>query len=174
MTNGGVLRMIMGMKTKRKLSSTGFTSNSMLCSLALLCLAGFFLVSCASAPQYPVYSTPTTKVLPASYEDVFKSALAVLKRDARLELHTIDKAGRFLAWEKTSGFIFFRHRTILDVELRPEGADATNISMKLTAEDYEMGGFKREAGWYPSSTVDPFLGEDIMGLIEKEVAKSKS
>ena len=166
--------MIRGMKTKKKLLSTGFPSNSMLCSLALLYLAGFCLVSCASAPQYPVYPTPTTKVLPAPYEDAFKSILAVLKHDDRLELHTIDKAGRFLAWEKTSGFVFFRQRTVLDIELRPEGSDKTNISMKLTAEDYEMGGFRREAGWYPSSTVDTFLGEDIMGLIEKEVAKSKS
>lgn len=146
----------------------------MLCGLVLLCLAVFSLVSCASAPQYPVYPEPTTKVLPASYEDAFKSALAVLKHDARLELHTIDKAGRFLAWEKTSGFIFFRHRTILDIELESEGAGATKISMKLTAEDYEMGGFRREAGWYPSSIVDTFLGEDIMDLIEKEVSKPKS
>jgi hypothetical protein len=100
--------------------------------------------------------------------------LAVLKHDDRLELHTIDKAGRFVAWEKTSGFVFFRQRTVLDIELRPEGTDGTLIIMKLTAEDYEMGGYRHEAGWYPSSEVDTVLGQDVMGLIEVKVAESKS
>jgi hypothetical protein len=154
-----------GVDLFRKFSFFGFI---------LLCVTGLLLASCASAPEYPVYPQPTTKILPFSYEDTFKSALAVLKRDERLELHTIDKAGRFLAWEKTTGFILFRHRTILDIELKPEGPDATKVTMKLAAEDYETGGLTREAGWYPSSMVDTTLGEDIMGLIEKEAANSSS
>ncbi len=114
------------------------------------------------------------KIVPADFDRAFKAALAVLREDARLELHTIDKAGRFIVLEKATGFIFFRHRTILDVALEPAGPDKTRITMKLKAENYEMGGLTREAGWYPSSEVDTFLGEDIMGLIEKRVAQASS
>jgi hypothetical protein len=94
---------------------------------------------------------------------------AVLQEDRRLVLHTLDKAGRFIAVEKTGGFIFFRHRTILDITLEPVGPEETKIAMSLSAEDYEMGGFTRPAGWYPSPGVDFFLGEDVMNLIEKKI-----
>ena len=165
--------MMWHMKTNVRFSGLGFRIyNPRL--VILLCLAGLVFVSCASAPEYPIYPAPTTRTLSAGYDDAFKATLAVLRGDERLELHTIDKKGKFLAWEKTAGFIFFRHRTILNIELEPSGAGETKITLKLKAEDYEMGGFTREAGWYPSSRVDTFLGEDIMGLIEKEVAKSKS
>jgi len=157
------------MKTTKRISGTGIVLRATFCGLALV-----FLVSCASSPKYPVYPEPTTRVLPASFDEVFRSALTVLKHDDRLELHTIDKAGRFVAWEKTSGFIFFRHRAVFDIGLSREGENATKISMKLSAEDYETGGLTREAGWYPSSRIDAVLGEDIMNLIEQEVAKSQS
>jgi hypothetical protein len=139
---------------------------------AAVCMACFVFFSCASAPEYPVYSPPTTRVLPADFDEVFKAALSVLREDARLELHTIDNAGRFIAMEKVAGFIFFRHRTILDIRLEPVERGETKISMILRAEDYEMGGFTRPAGWYPSHDVDTFLGEDILGLIEKRVGRA--
>jgi len=140
-------------------------------AVAAVLLVAVLFASCISAPEYPVYPPPATKALPAGFDDAFKAALSVLREDARLELHTIDKAGRFIAMEKVSGFVFFRHRTVLDIRLEPVGPAETKISVKLTAEDYEMGGFTREAGWYPSSNVDTFLGEDIMGLIGKRVAQ---
>ena len=166
--------MMDGMKTEMKLSTAGFSFKSMLLSLALVCLVGLVFVSCASTLEYSAYPAPTTMTLSAGYDDAFKATLAVLRRDERLELHTIDKAGRFLAWEKTAGFIFFRHRNILNIELESSGDAETKVTLKLKAEDYEMGGFTHEAGWYPSPRVDTFLGADIMGLIEKEIAKSKS
>ncbi len=166
--------MMDGMKTEMKSSNAGFPFDYMLRSLTLLCLAGLLFVSCASAPEYPVYPAPMTTTLSAGYDDVFQASLAVLRRDERLELHTIDKAGRFLVWEKTAGFVFFRHRTVLNIEIEPSGETETKVTLKLKAEDYEMGGFTHEAGWYPSPRVDTLLGADIMGLIEKEIAKSKS
>ena len=144
--------------------------SSVLAATAIVLLAGALLASCASAPAYPVYPPPLTKALPADFDDAFKAALSVLRDDDRLDLHTIDKAGRFIAMEKAGGFVFFRHRTVLDIRLEPVGPAETKISVKLKAEDYEMGGFTREAGWYPSPRVDEFLGEDILGLIEKRLA----
>ena len=144
--------------------------SSMLAATTIVLLAGVLLASCASAPEYPVYSPPLTKSLPADFDDAFNAALSVLRDDGRLDLHTIDRAGRFIAMEKAAGFVFFRHRTVLDIRLEPVGPAETKISVKLKAEDYEMGGFTREAGWYPSPRVDEFLGEDILGLIEKRLA----
>jgi hypothetical protein len=112
-----------------------------------------------------------TKVLPASFQETFDAARSVLNEDRRLVLHTVDNAGRFVAWEKTGGFIFFQHRTVLDIRLEPVGPEETKIAMHLRAEAYEMGGLTRPADWYPSSDVDTFLGEDIMGLIENKAAK---
>ena len=109
--------------------------------------------------------------LPAGFVDAFKATRTVLREDPRLVLDTLDKAGRFIAFEKVGGFIFFRHRTILDIKLESLGPEETKITLRLNAEDYEMGGLTRPAGWYPSSEVDTFLGEDIMNLIEREIAK---
>ena len=141
-----------------------------LATIAIVMLAGVLFASCASAPEYPVYPPPLTKALPADFDDTFEAALSVLREDGRLDLHTIDKAGRFVAMEKATGFVFFRHRTVLDIGLEPVGPAETKISVKLKAEDYETGGFTHEAGWYPSPRVDEFLGEDILSLIEKRLA----
>lgn len=166
--------MMNGMKAKVKFSDAGPLRIHTLCASAVLCLVGLVLASCASAPEYPVYPAPTTRIVSVGFESAFMAALKVLREDARLDLHTIDKAGKFLAWEKTSGFMFFRHRTVFDIALEPVGEDKTKITMTLRAENYDMGGFTREAGWYPSSEVDAFMGEDILSLIEKEIAKAAS
>jgi hypothetical protein len=97
--------------------------------------------------------------------DAFMTTKAVLQEDPRLDLHTLDKAGRFIAYEKVGGFIFFRNRTILDIRLEPVSPAETKIAMSMEAENYEMGGFTRPAGWYPSPEVDTFLGEDILHVI---------
>lgn len=136
----------------------------------LALLVGIALASCASPPEYPAMPPPTTKVLPSSFQETFDAARSVLDEDQRLVLHTVDNAGRFVVWEKTGGFIFFQHRTILDIRLEPVGPEETKVTMRLSAEKYEMGGLTRPADWYPSSDVDTFLGEDIMDLIEKEIA----
>ena len=135
----------------------------------LTCVA---LCSCASGPDYPSFPPPITKDVHSSLLDTFLAAKTVMDNDPRLDLQTLDKAGRLIAFEKTSGFIFFRHRTIIDINLKPVGPQETSIIMNLSAEDYEMGGLTRPADWYPSAKVDTFLGEDILSLIEKELAKS--
>jgi len=163
--------MIGSMKEER-LSETSRSCAPAFRGLILICLAGAFLASCASAPPYPLYPAPTTRVVPAGFDDAFMAALTVLRNDERLELDTIDKAGRFIAMEKTSGFIFFRHRTILDMTLEPVGEKETKIVMKLKAEDYEMGWFTLESGWYPSPGVDESLGAEIMDLVEKNLAET--
>jgi hypothetical protein len=138
----------------------------------VVCLLGIVFSSCASAPRYPVYPPATSSVVTADFDKVFHAALDTLREDARLDLHTIDKAGRFIALEKPAGFIFFRSRTILDITLESAGPGETKIIMNIKAEDYEMGGLTREAGWYPSSEIDAQLGEDVMALIEQRVAQT--
>jgi hypothetical protein len=129
-------------------------------------------ISCASAPTYPVYPPPTIKVIPVEYQVAFKTTRGALLDDPRLEIHTIDTAGRIIALEKTSGYIFWQQRTILDFFLEPIDPKQTRIIMYLRAEGYEWGGLTRPAGWYPSPEVDTFLGEDILGLIEKAAAQA--
>lgn len=137
----------------------------------MILLVAIALVSCASPAEYPDMPPPMTKVVPANFEKTFDVARSVLNEDQRLVLHTVDNAGRFVAWEETGGFIFFQHRTVLDIRLESAGPEETKVTMHMSAEKYEMGGLTRPAGWYPSSDVDNFLGEDIMSLIEQEVAK---
>ncbi|MBI4831965.1 MAG: hypothetical protein HY801_10520 [Candidatus Lindowbacteria bacterium] len=155
-----------------KKSITCAKSAAVLAFLASLgCLV---LASCASAPpQYPAAYAPQPKTAPVELETVFQTARRVLNNDGRLVVDTVDKAGRFIAYEKTSGLIFLRHRTILDIRLEAVGPDQTKISVSAKAQDYEIGGFTREAGWYPSTNVYEFLVNDIMGLIEKETLKAK-
>lgn len=136
----------------------------------LAILVGAAALSCASPPVYPEPPPPLTAVLPLGFEDAFHTTRRVLKDDPRLVLDTIDNAGRFIAVEKTGGFIFFRHRTVLDIRLEPAETDQTKLTMRLSAEDYEMGGLTRPAGWYPSSEVDIFLGEDILNIIESKAS----
>jgi hypothetical protein len=111
------------------------------------------------------------KTLPVGFEDAFQAARTAMNEDPRIFLHTVDKAGRLVAYERTSGFIFFQHRTVLDLKLEPTSPEETRLTMQMGAEAYELGGLTRSAGWYPSAEVDIFLGEDIMNLIEKKAAK---
>lgn len=96
----------------------------------------------------------------------------VFLEDGRLEIHTIDPAGRIVVYEKTGGFIFWQHRTILDFFWEPQGTDQTKVTMFLRAEAYESGGLTRPAGWYPSPDVDTFLGDDVLGLITKRAEQA--
>ncbi len=138
--------------------------------LALLALAA--VVSCASAPEYPTYPPPTSATLPVDQQVAFRTIRDLLLSDPRLEIHTIDTAGRIVAREKTSGFIFLQNRTILDFFLQPADTNQTKITMFLRAEKYDSGGLTMPAGWYPSSNVDTFLGEDVLGLIEQATAQA--
>jgi len=140
---------------------------------AIIVMTCTVVFSCASAPEYPVFPPPISKNVSAGLLDTFLAASDVMKADPRLDLHTLDKSGRLIAFEKTSGFIFFRHRTIIDINLESIGPEETKIMMHLSAENYETGGLSRPADWYPSAEVDTFLGEDILNLIEKELAKRK-
>ena len=145
----------------------GTASLNKILAMLAICLLSLVSVSCASTPAYPVYPPAVTKAVPADFDRTFRAALVVLREDERVDLHTIDKVGKFVAMEKATGFIFFRHRTILEFVLESAGPNETKITMQLKAEDYEMGGFTHEAGWYPSSSIDTFLGEDVLGLIEQ-------
>jgi hypothetical protein len=145
--------------------------SSRLLLLALIpLLAG--ALSCASVPEYPSSTPPISKILPVNEKEAFQLVREVLMEDPRLELHTVDTGGRLVAREKTSGFIFWQHRTILDFLLQPAGDNQTKITMILKAEQYESGGLTRPAGWYASPDIDAFLGEDILGLIEKRVRET--
>lgn len=140
--------------------------------VAVLMLA--FLISCATQYEFPALPPPMTKVVPVGFEDAFQITHSVLRDDGRLVVHTVDNAGRFVAWEKTGGFIFFQHRTVLDIRLEALDGDRTRVTMQLSAEGYELGGLTRPADWYPSSEVDTFLGEDILRQIEQKAERAAS
>ena len=129
-------------------------------------------VSCASAPEYPIYPPPITRTLPVNYLVTFQQVRKILLEDPRLEIHTIDTSGRIVAYENTRGFIFLQERTILDFFLQPLEPERTGLVMYMRAEGYTWGGLTRPAGWYPSAEVDTFLGEDVLGLIEQAVAEA--
>jgi hypothetical protein len=131
-----------------------------------------FIVSCTSVPEYPVSPPPTVRVLPVGEQTAFHIVRDVLLADSRLEINTIDTKGRIIAYEKTSGFIFWQHRTILDFFLEPIDPTQTRITMYLRAEQYESGGLTRPAGWYASPDIDTFLGEDVLSLIQKAAEKT--
>ena len=178
MTNASIFRMIISMREQgetsilhrpNKRTMRAVTSRRIGVAVSVL-LVGMALLSCASSYKYPAASPPVTTILPAGYDEAFMAALSTLKDDVRLVLHVIDKDGRFVAWEKTGGFIFFQRRTVLDIRLEPVSSDETKLTLQLSAEDYQLGGLTRPSGWYPSSDIDTFLGEDIVGLIEKNVA----
>jgi len=140
--------------------------------LTLAALLAVGALSCASAPQYPVYPPPITATIPAAYEAVFNTTREILAEDPRLEIHTIDTEGRIIAREQTGGFIFWQQRTVMDFFLQPVDPSRTNVTLFLRAEQYEWGGLTRAAGWYPSPDVDTFLGEDVLGLIEKQAQEA--
>jgi hypothetical protein len=141
----------------------------LLCLLVVVFCA--FVVSCTSLPEYSASPPPTVRVLPVGEQTAFYLVRDVLLDDARLEINTIDTKGRIIAYEKTSGFILWQHRTILDFFLEPIDPNHTRITMYLRAEQYESGGLTRPAGWYPSADIDTFLGEDVLGLIQKAAEK---
>jgi len=132
-------------------------------------IIGAAFVSCSSAPVYPTFPPPLTGTVAVDHKEAFQIARSVLNEDPRLDVHTVDKDGRFVVFEKTSGILFFRKRTILDIRLEPIDAEQTKFTMRLKAEAYGMGGLTHAAGWYPSPQVNTILGEDVMGLIEKKI-----
>jgi hypothetical protein len=142
-----------------------------MCTLIAVFLAVVAFTSCASVPENPAPPPPTTKILPVGFADAFEIIRSELKNDRRLVLHTIDTGGRFEARERTSGLIFFRHRTVIELILQEIGPKQAKVTMHLSAERYSTGGLTHPAGWYPSKDVDTFLGEDIMNLIEKKASE---
>lgn len=126
-------------------------------------------VSCSSTPSYPTYPPPLTGTVNIHQNEAFQIARSVLNEDPRLDVHTVDKDGRFVVFEKTRGILFFQNRTILDIRVEPIDAEATKITMNMKAEAYSMGGLTRPAGWYPSSKVNTVLGEDVLGRIEQKI-----
>lgn len=169
-----VFRIIKGMNDATKKLSRHIPDSLRRCAAIAICLSltVFLVVSCGSTPDYPAPQPPITDTLPVGFKETFKSTYDVLNNDERLVLHTVDNAGRFIAWEKTSGIIFFQHRTILDIRLEPLDTDKTKITIFLSAEEYDWGGFTLAAGWYPSSKVDTFLGQDILNLIKTRAEAS--
>jgi hypothetical protein len=138
----------------------------------VMLLSASLILSCAAAPKYPAPQPPITDTLSVGFKEAFQASHEALRKDERLVVHTVDNAGRFIAWEKTSGIIFFQHRTVLDIRLEPLDKDKTKITILLSAEEYDWGGLTLAAGWYPSSKVDTFLGEDILKLIKTRVEAS--
>ncbi len=177
MTNASAFRIMITMKTtntnrlNRRFRATTTCRRRFhpVFAAAVALLIGAAFVSCSSAPAYPAFPPPLTGTVPVDHQRAFQIARSVLNEDPRLDVHTVDKDGRFVAFEKTSGILFFQKRTILDIRIEPIDAEETKITMRLKAEAYTMGGLKHAAGWYPSSKVNTVLGEDVMALIERKI-----
>lgn len=169
LTNEGVFRIINAMKKDNlSLKRSLFPA---ICALAALFLTGIDFLSCASAPENLAPPPSTTVTLHVSFRDAFDIIRSVLNEDRRLVVRTVDTGGRFEAWEKPGGLIFFQHSTILEIVIREMGPKETKMTMHMRAQRYSWGGLTLPAGWYPSKDIDTFLGEDIMNLIEKKAAQ---
>ena len=169
LTNWDVFRIINAME-KDNLSSKR-SRFPVMCALIALLLACVVFYSCASAPENPAPQPPTTVILRLSFLDAFDTIRSVLNDDRRLVVRTVDTGGRFEAWERPRGLIFFQHSTILEIVIQEVGPKETKMSMHMRAQRYSWGGLTLSAGWYPSKDIDTFLGDDIMNLIEKKAAQ---
>lgn len=169
LTNWNVFRIINAMKKDNMNSKR--SPFHVICALIALLLAGVVFSSCASAPENPAPPPPTTGTLHVTFRDAFDITRSVLNDDRRLVVRTVDTGGRFEAWERPRGLIFFQHVTILETILQEIGPKETKITMHLRAQRYSWGGLTLPAGWYPSKDIDTFLGEDVMNLIEKKAAE---
>lgn len=132
------------------------------------------LAACAtSSPERPAARAATAieKVYPADFDTLWQATRVSLKADPRLALHTIDRAGRFIAKERSSGFVFFRERTIFDIKIERQPDDQSSLILKATAEKYDFGGLSRRADWYPSDEINMGLAREIVEGIESHLAE---
>ena len=133
------------------------------------------MAACASSPPERPAARPATsidKVYPAAdFDQLWEITRTTLKADPRLFLDTIDKAGRFVAKEHSSGFIFFQERTVLDIKIKQLPDDKCSLTLKATAEKYDLGGLSRRAGWYPSDQINVELAEGVVKAIEARLAE---
>lgn len=136
-------------------------------ALAALLLAG----ACASAPTAPPpQPPPVTRLYDRSFPVVWDTVRVELNNEPRLEVDTIDKRGRFVAWERTSNFLLLlRHRNVATITLEQLGEDKTRLALQMSAQNYDAGGFTRPAGWYPSADIDAALGEEIAAHIDERL-----
>ena len=127
--------------------------------------------ACSRVPaRPPALPDPVTRLYSHGYLVVWDTVRVDLVNDPRLDMDTIDKAGRFVAWEKTNSlFLLLNARNVVTVALEPVGADKTRMVLQMHHEKYDTGGWRRPAGWYPSPNVNEELGQVIASRIDQRL-----
>lgn len=128
-------------------------------------------LACSRIPaRPPALPEPITRLYPNSYLIVWDTVRVDLNNDGRLELDTIDKEGRFVAWERTNSLLLLLNkRNVVTVDLEPLSAERTRMTLQMSAQKYDTGGWSRPAGWYPWANVNAAMGTEIAARIDSRL-----
>lgn len=137
-------------------------------SAAVALLSG---AACSSIPATPPQlPPPVTRLYPRPYRIVWDTVRVDLNNRPNLEVDTIDKAGRFVAWERTNNlFLLLNRRNVVTISLEPAGENSTRMVLQMSAQHYDSGGWTRPAGWYPSASVNEEMGLEIAASIDRRL-----
>ena len=137
----------------------------------MVALLGIGTGACARLPATPpALPPPVTRLYQQPYLIVWDTVRVELNNTADLELDTIDKAGRFVAWEPTNTlFLLLARRNVVTVTVEPLGEQAARMVLQMSAQKYDTGGWSRPAGWYPYASVNEQLGMQIAGGIDRRL-----
>ncbi len=124
--------------------------------------------ACSRLPAVPpALPAPVTRLYQRQYPIVWDTVRVDLNNQAGIEVDSIDKAGRFVAWERTNNlFLLLNRRNVITISLEPVGEDATRMVLQMSAQKYDTGGWSRPAGWYPLASVNEGMGLEIAASID--------
>ena len=139
-----------------------------LAALAALAVLG---PACATAPASPPPLPPAqTRLYDKAFPIVWDTVRVELNNDPRLEVDTIDKAGRFLAWDRTNNWLLLlAQRNVVTLTLESLGEKKTRMVLQISAEQYDTGGWTRPAGWYATPNVDEHRGIELAQNIDRRL-----
>ena len=107
--------------------------------------------ACARIPaRPPQLPPPVTRLYEQPYPVVWDTVRVDLNSDPRLELDTVDKRGRFVAWERTNSLILLLNsRNVVTVNLEAVGESNTRMVLQMSHQKYDAGGLTRPAMYHP-------------------------
>lgn len=140
------------------------------------CVLLLGMAACSRTPPGPAaLPPPVTRLYEAPFDVVWDTVRVDLNNQPGLELDTIDKLGRFVAWERTNVLLLLlAHRDVVTVALEPVGPAATRMVLQMSAQRYDTGGWSRPADWYPSPRIDAERGLTIAASIDQRLGHAPS
>lgn len=127
-------------------------------------------------PPKPIEPWPvlkTERTYPIDFSTLWLAARQALEEEKGTYLYTIDTQGLFEVYERSEGFLFAQERLIVTLTLKAIDEGHTRIAAETRAEEYQVGGLDKKAGWYPSRDVDDFFAQFLLKLIEEKLLEVK-